>query len=76
MLLQLGSRAQAPAPIAAPCLSLDLPIRYCCTSVIFAHLSFHASHPYTQACLVTNFLMLYFLKVFFSTFPTLARYIR
>lgn len=76
MLLQLGPGPRLRLQKQPLSLSPDLPIRYCCTSVIFARLSFHVSHPYTQACLVTYFLMLYFLRVFFSTFPTLARYIR
>lgn len=59
MLPQLGSRPQARAPKAASSPSPDLPTRYCGTSVISACLSVHISHPYTQAGLVTYFLMLY-----------------
>lgn len=55
MLLQLGPGPRLRLQKQPLSLSLDLPIHYCCTSVIFARLSFHVSHPYTQACLVTYY---------------------
>ena len=59
MLLQLGSRAQARAPVAAPCLSLDLPTRYCCTPVFSRFASLYAGmlgHLFLNAVFFEGFL--------------------